>query len=678
MASAPLLFFPPFRLDPVNERLWRAEHEIPLRPKTFAVLRYLVEHPEQLVTKEALLNAVWSETVVSDVVPMGCIRDLRKVLGDDARAPQFIQTVHRRGYRFIAKVGNGQSSVVSRDTAKIHTPQLATGNWQLPTSLSLPDKPSIVVLPFVNMSNDPEQEYFNDGMTDTLITDLSQLSGLFVIARNSAFTYKGKAVTVQEVSKELGVRYVLEGSLQKANNRVRINVQLIDATTSGHVWAERFDRELQDIFALQDEVTQHVVAALQVQLTAREQERLVRRTTASVEAYDAFLLGRAYYFRYTKEATTQAREMFERAIALDPRYADAYVWLGYTHWLEWNFGWSATPTHSLERFAELAHQAMTLDDSLPVPHMALGAVHLYVDRQFDEGVTEFQKAVSLAPNNADVYWGLAEGLNTAGRSAEAVEPIRTAMRLNPHYPAPYSYNLGWAYQQTGQYTQAIAILQDAISRNPNFVVAYVFLALSYLQQWHSQQGPPGQTLEPALAEIQRALAVNASYYRNPRVLGSIYLYQQQYEQALAEMERAVALAPTVAEGYAARAEVLSCMGRTEDALEAAAQALRLQARVPNTHLGSIGLAYAVAGHYEEAIAPLEQYLTRYPNILSTHLTLAVVYSELGQAAEAQKEAAEVLRLNPHFSLEVHKQRMPIKDPAMLERHIAALRKAGLK
>ena len=184
------------------------------------------------------------------------------------------------------------------------------------------------------MSKDPDQEYFNDGMTDTLITDLSKLSGLFVIARNSAFIYKGKAVKVQEVSKELGVRYVLEGSVQKADNRVRINVQLIDAATNGHLWAERFDRELQDIFALQDEVTQRVVAALQVQLTAKEQEQLVRKNTDNVEAYEPSCRGRAYYFRYTKEENAQARQMFERAIALDPRYTDAYVLLGFTHWLE--------------------------------------------------------------------------------------------------------------------------------------------------------------------------------------------------------------------------------------------------------------------------------------------------------------------------------------------------------
>lgn len=217
MAEDSSLVFGPFRVDTGNECLWRGKQRVTLAPKAFAVLRYLLEHSGRVVRKEEFFDAIWPKTVVSDIALAVCIREIRKAVGDDSRAPRYIETVHRRGYRFL-----WSSSSPSPQTA-----------------LPFPDKPSLVVLPFTNMSGDSEQEYFNDGMTDTLITDLSQLSGLFVIDRNSAFTYKGKAVTVQEVSKELGVRYVLEGSVQKANNRVRINVQLIDATTNGHVWAEQ-------------------------------------------------------------------------------------------------------------------------------------------------------------------------------------------------------------------------------------------------------------------------------------------------------------------------------------------------------------------------------------------------------------------------------------------------------
>ena len=252
------------------------------------------------------------------------------------------------------------------------------------------------------------------------------------------------------------------------------------------------------------------------------------------------------------------------------------------------------------------------------------------------------------------------------------------MRLNPRYPPWYLTELGIAYHSTGRYTEAIAVLQEAIDRN-NHILAHGVLALSYLLQWLSQQSPAARTLDPAVAAGQRTVALKDAWYFSHITLG--YLYQRQYEQALAEIERAVALAPTEALSYTARAEVLSDMGRTEDTLAAAAQAQHLKPQFAESHLGSVGSvgsAYAVAGHYQEAIAPLKQYLARYPNILPAHLMLAAVYSEVGQAAEARAEAAEVLRLNPQFSLAVHRQRMPIKDPTVLERHLAALRTAGLQ
>ena len=252
------------------------------------------------------------------------------------------------------------------------------------------------------------------------------------------------------------------------------------------------------------------------------------------------------------------------------------------------------------------------------------------------------------------------------------------MRLNPRYPPWYLGELGFAYRLTGRYAEAISTFTEVTRRDPNFISAYFLLADSYRDQWVAQQSPAAQTLEPAVAAAQQALALNDSLHWNHLSLGLTYLYQQRYEQALAEMERAVALAPDEAWSYTALAEVLSYMGRSEEALEAVAQALRLKPEIVDDHLAGVGIAYAVAGHYEEARIPLQSYLSRYPNILPAHLMLAAVYSELGQAAEARAEAAEVLRLNPNFSLAVHKQRMPIKDPAVLERHIAALRKAGLK
>ena len=406
---------------------------------------------------------------------------------------------------------------------------LAPSTQAAPAALPLPDKPSIVVLPFVNMSKDPEQEYFSDGMTEDLTSDLSQISSLFVIARNSAFTYKGKAVKVQEIGRELGVRYVLEGSVRKADNQVRINAQLIDATTGGHLWSERYDRPLTDIFALQDDITQKIVAALEVKLTKGEQERLVRRTTDNLEAYDYFLRGRTYYLRYTKETNAQARQMFERAFALDPAYADACAFLGFTYWLEWFAQWSPNSPQSLERFVELAHQAIALDDSLPLSHIALGNVYLWKDRHYGQAIAELQKAVTLAPNNADVYWLLAEGLNIAGRHAEAVEPIQKAMRLNPHYPANYPFNLGWAYQETGQVEEALAAYKRAVNLNPDFPASHLQLADLYSEL--------GQEKE-ARAEAAEILRISPNFSVEDFRQNNAYADRARFERFVANLRKA--------------------------------------------------------------------------------------------------------------------------------------------
>jgi TolB-like protein/tetratricopeptide (TPR) repeat protein len=542
--------------------------------------------------------------------------------------------------------------------------------------LPLPDKPSIIVLPFVNISEDPKQDYFSDGLTEVLTGDLSKISSLFVIARNSAFTYKGKAVKVQDVGREMGVRYVLEGSVLRADNQVRINTQLIDTTTGYHLWSERYDRPLKDIFALQDDIVQKIVTTLRLQLSVQEQGVIVRKHTDNLEAYDTFLRGVEQFHRFTKEANAHAQQLFEKAVALDPQYAEAYARLGLAYWLEWNLRWSADP-QTLERALVLARQAVALDDSLPIAHTTLGQVYAE-QQQPDQAITEEERAIALDPNNDESYARQAIALEFVGRSEEALPAVAQAMRLNPHYPSWYAFALGQAYGLSGRYAEAIATYKEVISRSPNLPPAHTNLAASYWLQWLAQQSPAPQTLEPAEAAIQRALALNDSWHWNHICLGYIYLYQQQYEQALAEMERGVTLGPTEALSYAALAEVLSDMGRTDDALEAATQALRLKSQLADIHLGSVGTAYAVAGRYEEARVPLQRFLNRYPNRLDIHLMLAAVYSEVGKEAEARAEAAEVLRLNPRFSLEVHKARMPIKDPAVLERHLAALRKAGLK
>ncbi len=397
-------------------------------------------------------------------------------------------------------------------------------------ALPLPDKPSIAVLPFTNMSGDPGQEYFSDGMTEDLITDLSKISGLFVIARNSTFVYKSKPVDIRAVSRELGVQYVLEGSVQKASDRLRINAQLVDATTGAHVWAERYDRALQDLFALQDEVGQKIVFALKVKLTPEEQARFRRFPTNKLEAYDVFLRGWEHFLLYRKETNAQARQMFEQAIELDPTYAAAYVTLGGTYWLEGIQGWSQD-SQVLEQAFTLTQKAIALDDSLSGAHVLLGDLYLF-KKQYDQAIAELERAIALDPNNAFGYLDLGMILIYVGRSEETIGLEEKAMRLDPHYPVPWLNMLGYAYHGTGRDEEAIGVLKKALARNPDFLPA--------------------------------------------------------------------------------------------------------------------------------------------------HINLAVIYSERGQEKEAREETAEILRLNPQFSLEATRQTWPIKDPVVLERHITALRKAGLR
>jgi len=284
-------------------------------------------------------------------------------------------------------------------------------------ALELPDKPSVAVLPFANMSADPEQEYFSDGMAEDLITDLSKISRLFVIARNSAFIYKGKNVKVQQVGEELGVRYVLEGSVRKAGSRVRITAQLVDTKTGYHLWAERYDRNLDDIFELQDEVTQKIVAALKVELTQGEQENLERTPTDNLEAYDYFLRGESFLWRTTKETNAQARQMFKRAVALDPEFALAYAHLGMTHWWDWSLLWSSDPDH-LEQSLDLCQRAVAIDDGLSMGHLIMGASFLW-KKQHEQAITEAKRAVELNPNDADCYAYLGWILNFSGRPEES-------------------------------------------------------------------------------------------------------------------------------------------------------------------------------------------------------------------------------------------------------------------
>lgn len=338
--------------------------------------------------------------------------------------------------------------------------------FEVSSTFKLPDKPSVAVLPFVNMSGDPEQEYFSDGITEDLITDLSKISGLFVIARQSVFTYKGKSIRLEQVGRELGVRHVLEGSVRKAGNRVRITAQLVDTHTGGHLWAERYDRVLEDIFALQDEVTHKIVESLAVRLTKTDENRLARKYTDNLAAYDLVLRGLEFYFRLNQKDNIQARQIFQKVIAFEPQYALAHSRLGWTYLREWSLGWSNS-TGSLERSSELAKAAIALDDFLSDAHALLAETYLW-KKQHDDAIAEAEKAISLDPNNAERMVDLGHVLTWAERPEEAIGWIKKAIRLNPICPHGYLFMLGHAYFLLERYSKAIATLSKSIERQPDF------------------------------------------------------------------------------------------------------------------------------------------------------------------------------------------------------------------
>jgi adenylate cyclase len=357
------------------------------------------------------------------------------------------------------------------------------------SALALPDKPSIAVLPFVNMSDDPGQEYFSDGMTEDLITDLSALSGLFVIARNSVFTYKGKAVKPEQVRRELGVRYVLEGSIRKANDRVRITVQLVDTTTGYHLWATRYDRVVQDIFAVQEEIARRITRALAVRLTPEEAEYMGRPYTDNVEAWQYFVQGADFYRRYTKAENAQARALFAQAIRLDDQFARAYALLAATHRQDWTLAWSPDPAASEAEADRLAQHAVDLarlepepKPSLPYALQQLVYVRLYQSRH-QEAQEAAEEAVRRNPNYADGIAVLAQVLIYRGQTRYALDRMEIAKRLDPKYPAYYDYHVGQAYYVegflTGQnqhYVTAELQLREALKKNPNFRPARIYLA----------------------------------------------------------------------------------------------------------------------------------------------------------------------------------------------------------
>jgi adenylate cyclase len=380
-------------------------------------------------------------------------------------------------------------------------PPTTTASIPPAQGLTLPDKPSIAVLPFTNMSGDSEQEYFSDGMTEDLITALSRLPDLFVIARTSTFTYKGKAAKVQDISRELGVAYVLEGSVRKADNQVRITAQLVDATTGDHLWAEHYDRPLKDIFLLQDEIVRRIATTLNLQLNLREEHWFsVTKGTENLEAYDDFLRALEYLLRYTKDGDEKARQMLQKAITLDPKYADAYAWLSTDYLADLVLQWSRDPRLP-ELIRQAAEQAIALDDSNAEAYAMLSVAYLFPSRDYDKSITTAEHAVAIDPNFAQGYAYLAYALEVSGRPEEALERAEKAIRLDP-WNKFFLFYKALAYHIMGRYGEAVPVYKEFLSYYPNFVAARHPLAACYVELGR---------MDEARAEAAEVVRINPAF-----------------------------------------------------------------------------------------------------------------------------------------------------------------------
>jgi TolB-like protein/cytochrome c-type biogenesis protein CcmH/NrfG len=461
--------FDNYTLDTDRRELRRGSTPIAVEPQVFDLLIYLVQNQHRVVSKDDLIASVWGGRIVSDSTLTSRINAARKAVGDSGEDQKLIRTVPRKGLRFVAAVriqpnGAGPARAIG--------PQPDEINEQSRAALPLPDRPAIAVLPFINMSGDSEQEYFSDGISEDIITALSKLRWFFVIARNSSFIYKGKAVHMKQVAEELGVGYVVEGSVRKSGDRVRITVQLNDVTTGSHIWAERYDRGIADVFAVQDEITEAIVAAIEPQVYAAENFRAKRKSPDSMDAWDLVMRALSHYWRVTRQDNVVAQALLEKATAIDPSYGQAHGVLATSHTFSAHMGWEdMAAAMPISERAALA--AIGADSEDPWAHHALGCVYLFT-RRFDDSLAEFELALRLNPNFslAQGYYGLA--LSYCGRWEEANVAARRALRLSPRDPFSAVYYGIAAYAQFSgrNYDEAIRLSREGIRQRSDFVGAH--------------------------------------------------------------------------------------------------------------------------------------------------------------------------------------------------------------
>jgi adenylate cyclase len=479
--------------------LFLGAEPVALSKRAVALLRILVERAGALVSKNALIEAAWPGLAIEESNLTVQIAALRRALGEEPGGQDWIVTLPRRGYRFVGPA-------VTQSEAPIATTATADPAAKLTPmrAIALSDKPSIAVLPFENLSGDPNEDYFSDGITEDIITELSRFSELFVIARNSSFTYKSKAVDVRQVGRELGVRYVLEGSIRRAGDRVRIAAQLVDATTAAHLWAERFNRKLEDVFAVQDEIACTIGPILAAHVNKAEIERTLFKPPTAWHAHDYYLRAVAsmasFYSSFQAKDLYEARRLLEASLSTDPTYARAYTTLSFTYSAAFSnpADIDYTTNAALDHAYEFAQKAVQFDPYLPQAHSQLGWVLIW-KRRHEAAISSFERAIALNPNFCD--WRFIAGLTLAGEHERALKVSEAYLRLDPFHPANALTFIGVALFLLGRYSDALVVLLDSVSRSPNSR-AHTTLAATY--------GQLGR-LEEAQAEAREVLRIEPNY-----------------------------------------------------------------------------------------------------------------------------------------------------------------------
>jgi TolB-like protein len=505
-------------LDTARRELRFGAETVPLEPLVFDLLLYLVANRDRVVGKDEILNAVWSGRIVSESAIATRIAAARRAIGDTGNAQTLIRTVARKGFRFVGQVVDEEGTVRADPGG---------GSLAEPTTLTLPDRPSIAVLPFANLSSDPEQEYFSDGMADDIITELSHDPSLFVISRNSSFTYKGRAVDVKKIAGGLGVRYILEGSVRRDRTQLRVNVQLIDAATGSHIWAERYDRALEAMFAVQDEITAAVVSAILPAVANAERHRALRKASDSLSAWEAWHLA---LWHWSAHDLARSRNCLELAVARDPGFAPPHALLAWLRISEATLGLGA-PLHAVVAAAyDGAQCAIQLDHHCAIAHAMLAWV---LDHQGFSGpaLEEAEAAIALKPNDPQGHLIKGHILIYAGRRREGRKPLDLAFRLDPRGPvaAAVLLHLAKGCYWERDYSSSETFARRAIRGWPTFPRPYPCLAATLAQLGRSEE---------AKAALQVAMEISPGYLHHTTITRPAYHRCEDHEHLLDGLRKA--------------------------------------------------------------------------------------------------------------------------------------------